>query len=320
MNNIDNEAHGLRHGDFRHWDLNLLVAFDALMREGGHVSRAATRLFIGQPAMSHALARLRELLDDPLFVRSGTRMQPTPRAQALAPQVTGWLQDAQALLSPQQAFDPARAEATLRITIPEHFELLWLPPLLTRLRREAPGIRIRSAVLPLDRLLAALDNDEIDLAIAGAPLAMRSWHRCEWQMDAYFDIVYNPALLNLPRPASLADLAACAHIATSYVGDDTSMIDRFFAEHGYRRDKVATSAGLAAIPQVVSGVPLVSVLPELVTMFYRELPDIVIEPFERETLRIPVNMVWHHRLDSTPAHRYLRGLIGDISREIEARL
>ena len=155
------------HRELRRIDLNLLVTLDALLVEGGNVTRAADRLAISQPAASHALARLRDALGDPLFVKTGIRMDPTPRALALAPQVAACLQQAYGLFQPLPDLDPAHMQAEIRLTFPEHIETLLLPSLLERLFHEAPGIQIHARSLPLDRVLDAFGRVGRQLGILG---------------------------------------------------------------------------------------------------------------------------------------------------------
>ena len=139
--------------NLKSFDLNLLLAFDAMMQEGS-VTRAADRLKVQQPAMSHALGNLRMLLQDELFVRSGQAMRPTPRAEALAGPVRSALEQAQkALFTPEQ-FDPRTQTRTFRIGMSAEIELVLLPSLVARLRKEAPGISILAR--PATRLTAVL--------------------------------------------------------------------------------------------------------------------------------------------------------------------
>ena len=131
MNMVD-----IDYAAFRRLDLNLLVAFDALVSEAS-VSRAAARLFVGQPAMSHALARLRETFGDDILFRDGAGMRPTPRALALAGAVRQVLDDIQHLARGARAFDPAEAEGRVRIALTDPLEALLLPGLVARLRARA---------------------------------------------------------------------------------------------------------------------------------------------------------------------------------------
>jgi DNA-binding transcriptional LysR family regulator len=144
-------------------DLNLLVVFDALMAER-NVTRAARRVFLSQPAVSHALARLRTALDDPLFVRNGRDMVPTPRADSLALVVRPLLEGlAGGLEGP--AFSPARVDQVFRIGMPDIVELVLLPRLLPLLAKEAPDARLAVQDLELESFQGRLAAGELDAAI-----------------------------------------------------------------------------------------------------------------------------------------------------------
>jgi DNA-binding transcriptional LysR family regulator len=302
MNQVD-----FNHDALRRLDLNLLVAFDVLMQER-HVSRAAARLFLGQPAMSHALARLRQLLDDPLFVRSGHQMEPTPRARELAPQVRAWLEQAQQFLFRAEAFDPAAAHATFRLAAPDGMEALLYPALIATLRRDAPGVRLRSQLLETDQQLAALDHDEVDLLITAAPLALRDWHSQLRLFESDFISVHSRRQLQLPEPATLADLASCDHVVSSYRGTAAGVVDHLFAAHGVQRRVLVLSASLLAISHIVAQAPLMSIQPAIYRGLFSTTPDLACAPLPGEA-RITVGLVWHRRNDRHPLHRYLRDTV-----------
>lgn len=295
------------HDALRRIDLNLLLAFDVLMQER-HVSRAAARLYLGQPAMSHALARLRQLLDDPLFVRSGNRMEPTPRARELAPQVRAWLEQAQQFLFRAAAFDPAAAHATFRLAAPDGMEALLYPALIATLRQDAPGVRLRSQLLETDQQLAALDNDEVDLLITAAPLALRDWHSQLVLFESDFITVHSRRQLHLPATATLAELAACDQVVSSYRGTAAGVVDHLFAAHGLERRIVVLSASLMAISHIVGQAPLLSIQPAIYGGLFSDTPDLVCAPLPGEA-QITVSLVWHRRNDRHPLHRYLRDTV-----------
>src|SRR5262249_6370597 len=145
-------------------DLNLLVHFDAMLTER-NVTRAAARVGIGQSAMSHNLARLRELFGDELLTRGPDGLRLTPRAAALIEPVRTTLTNIQALVATDQAFDPATAVRTFRFGRRDSMEILIMPALLARLREVAPGVQLRLYNFDFSRLLGELDSDELDLAI-----------------------------------------------------------------------------------------------------------------------------------------------------------
>jgi DNA-binding transcriptional LysR family regulator len=305
MHEIDDRRSADFHRQFRRWDMNLIVAFDALLHEAGNVTRAAARLAISQSAMSHALNRLRVMFDDPLYLRTGSRMAPTARTLALAPHVAAWLDASRELLAPPQ-FVAAEAHARVRLALPELFERLLLPPLLGHLHRHAPGIEIHAAAQPLPQVLDALDQGEIDLAIVASPLELREWHVSALLLETCFMLAYNPALVPLPVPATLADIARFPHLSSSYIGSFPTLIDHYFEAHGLARDKRATSVGLTAIPAIVETIPIISILPSLVIEMIGTPPSVMLQPFAQDELLIPVQMVWHRRSDADAVLTYVR--------------
>lgn len=298
MNDIDYPA-------FRRLDLNLLVAFDALLREGG-VSRAAARLCIGQPAMSHALARLRELFADDILYREGAGMQPTARALALAPRIRRLLAEAQAVTSSAADFDPARAIGDFRLALNDPLEALLLPGLVARIRERAPGLSLSVRPIPASRQLEHLDAGNINLAVGHFP-DVREVHEAQLLFRAGFCCVFNPALLDMPSPIGLADLVRHPHIHTSYTGDVPGLTDRLLGDAGLQRHVVAQAASPLAIPFVVKQSPLLAVVPDLVARLFAAHADLAIEPLAVDGLALPISRVTHRRDRGDP----LTGFVAD---------
>src|SRR5262249_8639502 len=155
----------INENDLRRLDLNLLVAFQVLVREKG-VSRAAERLFLGQPAMSGALARLREVFQDEILVRTGRGMEPTTKALALYARLEPDLESIRATLFEQRAFDPAPHSRTLHLGMRDWVEAWVVPELVARVQRIAPRVRI--AVRASDAQLGGrmLQTEERDLGVS----------------------------------------------------------------------------------------------------------------------------------------------------------
>lgn len=292
------DMNDVEHGTFRRLDLNLLVAFDALVAECS-VTRAAARLCIGQPAMSHALARLRELFADDILYREGMGMAPTERARQLAPRIRALLLEAQALACSAPEFDPAKVDEQFHLALNDPLEALVLPPLMARLRALAPGLALSVRPIPAWQQLEQLDQGRIRLAVGYFP-RIRTVHEQTALYRAGFACVFNPALVGLPSPPSLADLAAQPHIHTSYTGDGPGLVDRTFQQHQLRRRIVAHAATPLSIPFVVKQSPLVAVLPDLVTRLFQGHADLRIEPLAVEGLELPISAVIHRRDQSDP--------------------
>jgi DNA-binding transcriptional LysR family regulator len=154
--------------DIRSVDLNLLVIFDAMARLR-NVSRTAEAVGLSQPATSAALARLRTLFGDPLFVRTSAQMEPTPRALELAPAVRRVVQAIESEILLEAGFDPAQADRSFTILTPDIGEVAFLPGVLTRLRQEAPHVRLQTLARPRKAAAEALESGEADLAVGFFP-------------------------------------------------------------------------------------------------------------------------------------------------------
>jgi LysR family transcriptional regulator, mexEF-oprN operon transcriptional activator len=180
----------INHFNLKSFDLNLLLAFDALMQEGS-VTHAAARLKVGQPAMSHSLGTLRLLFQDELFIREGRALRPTARALSLAERVRQTLELAQSTLSFRETFCAGTEKRTFRIGLPADLEALLLPTLMADAQRDAPGIRVLSRYVENGDLTGALDDGMIDLAISyGDEVA--PWHKREELYHERFVCCYSP--------------------------------------------------------------------------------------------------------------------------------
>lgn len=295
------------HRLFRRLDLNLLVALDALLTETS-VSRAAARLCLGQPAMSHALARLRAIFGDELLYREGSGMRLTARARALAPGLRRVLEDTLALTRESLPFDPARAEGQVRLALNDPLEALLLPGIMARIRAAAPGLLLSVQPIPASRQLEELDRGEISLALGYFP-HIREMHQLETLYRSRFHWVYNPHLLPVPEAASLAEMVAFPHIHTTYTGETPGMLDRALASRGLTRRVVAHTATPLSIPFVVKRSPLIAVLPDLITRLFANHQDLRMVPVDLPELVLPVGLLSHRRDQGEP-------LIGFVARQI----
>src|SRR4051812_45376678 len=155
----------MKETNLRKIDLNLLIAFSVLMEER-NVSRAAERLFVGQPGLSAALKRLREALDDELFVRVGRGLQPTPRALAIAPAIAGALANIDHAIRPPDAFDPRTYEGEFRVGMCDNLETAFFGPLAARIRAEAPGAKLISYASGTDTAPRQLDDGAFEFSVS----------------------------------------------------------------------------------------------------------------------------------------------------------
>jgi DNA-binding transcriptional LysR family regulator len=308
MQNMNNVRTDTFFQQFRYWDLNLLVVFEALHCEQGNVSRAAKRVGLSQSAMSHALNRLREMLDDPLFVKQGHRMHPTSRALALAPVISDWLENIRGQLNPPE-FDPATIQQEINIAIPEHLERLVLPALLGFLRQQAPGLHLHSRPVPMAQLNEAFAQGRIDMAIIGNDWEPKeSYQHCQLT-DSRFVYVYDARQLQFAESVSLAELAAVPQLASNYSHKTATIIDNYFSGHGLTRHIMATSGGITAIPAILAECPMLSILPEIMIADHPLFESLVRRPFEPDNVRATLHLVWHKLHEHDDVHRFVRDWI-----------
>ena len=295
------------------FNLNLLVALDALLGERS-VAAAAKLTRVTPSAMSHSLAELRELLADPLLVRSGRAMVLTPRAEALGPALRKVLLDAKRLLAGGTTFDPATAERRFVLAAPDFLATLLLPPLLRAIASQAPGIVLE--IVPSARRGNAwlLETGEFDLAL-GAIVDHSPGIR---RMDLCTEGFLCAARKGHPVIRGKLDLAA--YVETPHLvitlGDDAAptWVDQALAKLGQRRRVAVRVRYFMAAPLVIAESDLVLTGPSmLVRYFARLVPlQVLTPPIELPTY--PEEAYWHQRFDDDPAHAWLRGLVRDTAR------
>ncbi|WP_199065217.1 LysR family transcriptional regulator [Chitinimonas sp. BJB300] len=204
--------------DLRRVDLNLLVTLLVLLRERS-VSRAAEKLYLGQPAVSAALARLRTLFDDPLLVRTAQGMVPTVKALELEAALKPALANIQSVLFEPTVFDPTKAERTFVLGMPDWIEICLMPRLFTRLQQLAPGLRIAVKTSDPFQVQAMLDQDEIALAILPSSSTFDSdTPPCYAQplRKMGFACTYDPQQIGLALPLTLEQFLAFPHLLVTY--------------------------------------------------------------------------------------------------------
>ncbi len=302
------------HANLGRLDLNLLVAFDALLAEGG-VTRAAERVGVGQPAMSHALARLRKLFKGELFIRAPDGVRPTPRALALAGPVRVALSAIQGTLLQGQGFDPAAAERSFVLGMPDSVEITLLARLMAHLADEAPGVRV--LVRSTDRfdVLEQLDRDRLHLGV-GRFTEGAVHHKRRRLFGADYLCLYDPARLPLEPPISLEDYLAVPHVLGSPRGDAHGVVDDALTPLGLRHTIAVTTPHFAAVPFLLKGAPLLSTVPRRPARLFAERFGLAASPVPVALPDFDISMIWHASYDNDPAHRWLRGTTARLAAEL----
>lgn len=305
---------GIDHANLSRLDLNLLVAFDALLTERS-VTRAAARIGLGQSAMSHNLGRLRALFGDELLTRGADGMRPTPRALALVDPVRVTLAQIQAAVLQREAFDPATAERTFRIGLADSIEVAIVPGLMARLRREAPGVALRLRPLNQLTILDDLDIGALDLGIGVFGHGQVHHKRRPLYTDSFL-CLFNPALLGFQRPISLENYLSVPHVLTSLGDDAHGAVDEALAKLKLKRTVALVTPGFLAVPFVVTRAPLITTMPLRLARYFAEAFQLATSPAPVELPSLAVSLLWHASFDHDPGHIWLRQTISAVAVEV----
>lgn len=288
-------------------DLNLLVTLDVLLAEGS-VARAARRLQLSPSAMSRALARLRETTGDPLLVRAGRGLVPTPRALELRERVNHLVQDAQAVLRPAAALDVGRLVRTFTLRSSEGFAESFGPGLIARIGKEAPGVRLRFVQKP-DRESTSLRDGTVDLetGVVGQETGPEVRAQALFR-DRFIGVVRRGHPLCRGR-ITAARYAAGRHVVVSRRGLDRGPIDEALKPLGLEREIVTIVGGFSTALALARASDLIASVPERHTTSLRVGLHSFALPVRAP--EVTVSLLWHPRLDADPAHRWLRGCVRD---------
>ena len=293
------------------YDLNLLPIFAALMEERS-VTRAADRLGMTQAALSNALARLRTVLQDPLFVRERYGMRPTPKAESLAPALMSALAEMDSVVLGQQAFDPGRAEQVFTIAVNSYVEFVLVPPLVVRLGALAPGIRLRT--LPFGTDLA-------DTGVTSGTTALVLGRIDEAPDNLVVQHVSDDGLACVVRAdhpkvgarLSKAQYERLKHVNVLPPGRLRAGLFQALDRQGLQRDVAVTVTHFASIPEIVAATDHCATLPQLICR--RLVPDgrLKVLPTPVDLGTFPMHMAWHVRHRQDPAHTWFRQLVAEVA-------
>ncbi len=286
-------------------DLNLLVALDVLLAEGS-VARAARRLRLSPSAMSRTLARLREATGDPLLVRAGRGLVPTPRAIELRAPVALLVQEGSAALRPAEALDLRHLTRVFTLRTSEGFVENFGPSLLARIAEEAPGVRLHFAQKP-DKDSASLRDGIVDLETGVVEQSTAPELRTQALFRDRHVGVVRPGHPLSEGVISPARYAAGQHISVSRLGLERGQIDAALAERGLTREIATVVGGFSTAIALARGSDLIASVPERHTESLRAGMHSFPLPFL--TPEFTVSLLWHPRLDADPAHRWLRGCV-----------
>lgn len=295
-------------------DLNLLVAFEALLEER-NVTRAGQRIGLAQPSMSSALTRLRALFGDELFIRTAAGMQPTARALTLARPIGEALAQIRATIAPDTDFEPATARRRLTIAVTDYGDLVIVPALVAMLRREAPGIDlIVRPIADAAASLAALEHGDVDALIGGhLPDSPRIVRRTLFEED--FVCIRDKALA---APLSPDDYLQLPHALFSSAGGDGSpgVVDALLAMEGHRRRVAVTLAHVVAVPFTVAGTDLVATMARRVAGRFAEIAGVTLMPLPYDAPPFAIDLLHSRRATTDPALSWFLAAIERVGRSL----
>lgn len=297
--------------DFHGIDLNLLVAFDALMKER-NVTRAATHVGVSQPAMSAALSRLRKLFGDPLFLRSAEGLLPTARARDLSEPIAQALRQIEFALVKRPPFVPGEATLTFKLGLSDYPAFVLLPSLIQALGEVAPGVSLNvHAFNDRDHAVDLLDAGVIDMAIGVPPshtdgrIMTRPVLRDEFVTIVAKD---HPAA---GRGMNMKNYLELPHVLVSPEGEMYGIVDQAIAQQGKQRRLALTLPQMFAVPSIVARTSMTATVMRRVATHSPVAHQLVIYPPPLPLPEVGFDLIWHRRSDTHPAQLWLRGLIAE---------
>lgn len=293
-------------------DLNLLVVLDTLLSER-HVSRAALRLNMSQPAVSHALARLRILLDDPLFTRQHSGLSPTVRALELSQPLTEALAQIRSVLGPD-SFDPTHSRHVFRLAMSDYGANIVLPHLVKLMRHSAPGIDLSVTQLSREGMIAGVVDGQVDIGLgvfSQLPAQIFAEHLFS---DRYACLVDRTSLPSPDIQLDLDDYLSRPHVLVAVHGDASTEIDEAIHTAGFSRRVALVLPHWSVAPTTIIGTDLILTVAAKSLEALRDNQEVAVLNSPIELPSIPFMQISHRRRQSDPALRWLRNLIGKIVR------
>ncbi len=297
-------------------DLNLMVAFEALYAERS-VTGAAQQLYVGQPAMSAALGRLRSLFADDLFVRVGREMRPTAKADAIAPQVAAALDTIRAALSEPQAFNPASSRQVFTLATSDYFASLVVPKLLELFSNQAPYIDLRFITVEKESFVELLEDEVIDVALGTFAHLPNHILQEKLLSERFVGVcrLRHPALVK--GKVSLEKFTAFPHALFTLRRDATGIVDQTLAEQGLQRRIALTVPYWFALPTAIAASDLLTAIPSCLEKHFVQHYQVQSFEIPLKLPSWPISMAWSKLKDRDPANLWLRQIIHHICQDLE---
>lgn len=290
-------------------DLNLLVIFNQLLIDK-RVSMVADTLGITQPAVSNALKRLRTILKDELFLRTGSGMEPTPFALQLAEPVAYALGTLHSALNQNATYDPATSTRTFTLSVTDIGEIYFLPRLMELVTRAAPKVRISTVRNTAGNLKEDMEAGKVDLAIGLIPQLQAGFFQRRLFMQRYV-CMFRRGHPVADRPMTLDLFQALEHVLVVSAGTGHGEVDTMLDRAGIRRNVRLVVPHFVAVGHILHSTNLIATVPERLAMRCAEPFDLVYVPHPANLPEIAIKLFWHARYHRDPANRWIRQLIFD---------
>lgn len=300
--------------NLRSLDLNLLVIFDAVYDERS-ISKAAVKLNLSQPAVSNALGRLRERLQDPLFERNPQGMSPTPRARELVEPIRHALDTLERGLRSNDDFEFRHSEREFVIAVEDYGETVILPRFVDWLAGAAPHIRIRIRPEPSLLLQGAMRDGEVDLAVDYFAL-QQSGYKSKCVLTETLICLYRRDHPSIGDQLTLDTYLALRHVALTPRSSSMPMIDLALAKRGLKREISTSVPHFQSMPLMIQASDMVCTLPQRMANLYADNFHLEARPVPIRTPVFPVYLIWHDSLDSDAGHRWFRNHLIDFCRRL----
>jgi DNA-binding transcriptional LysR family regulator len=292
------------------FDFNLLRVFDAVMREG-NITGAGAQLGLTQSAMSHAVERLRQKFNDPLFVRTTRGMKPTAYAQTLAGPVAEAIRAIKSTLEIEVNFNPATSVRNFNLLMTDIAELIFLPKLVPYLKEVAPGITIVSTQMERVQYRDALEQGGADLAIGQIPSIHKDFYQ-QFLFDEPLVCTMREAHPVIGKRITLAQFMEAEHISVSAPALVDSLIKKALGNRAAKRKIVLQLPHYAVVPTILAKTDFIAVLPVHVGTVFARLEDFKSLPVPFKVAPVRVTQFWHRRSHHDPGHAWLRSVLAKL--------
>jgi DNA-binding transcriptional LysR family regulator len=294
--------------NLRSVDLNLLTVFDAVIREG-NLTRAAANVGMSQPAMSDAVARLRHLLKDDLFIRTGHGVRPTPRAQEYAAPIRRILDLVMMTLSEAKSFDHLTSHRRFNLVLREYGELVLLPPLMQWLDGMGSGVSINACAVPHKQIAEALRSGTVDIYLTTEP-PKQSGYTVAHVVTEHLVAVVRRDHPTAKNGMTLDQYLALNHVILDWPDIPTPHVDQALLDRGLERRKCKMNVhSLFDMPRVVASTNMICSLPSKMAQSFADAHKLKLFPLPLEDVSIPLYLCWHQRFDADPGHSWMRNAL-----------